>query len=205
MLLSASSPATYSQKGLTLVELMVSLAVLAIIVGLAAPSFTRMVASNRISSMTNEFNGTLKLARSEAIRRGHAVSLRSLSSSEPGNYAIAGWQVFTDRDPDGVPANPVTEGDGTVIRSTQSTGRPTEIVRVDRAAGEPGASYSISSSADRSFVSFTSRGALLTGSDAYFRICDSANREIEGRVVRVSAVGNVSLAETRASCEVAAE
>lgn len=61
--------------GLTLVELMVTLAVFAVLVGIAAPAFGNLVEQNRVTSAANAFLTTLHLARSEAVRRGAPVTL----------------------------------------------------------------------------------------------------------------------------------
>ena len=57
-------------QGFTLVELMVTLAVAAIILAIAAPSFSQMIRDHRLITTANDFMGTMQLARSEAIRRG---------------------------------------------------------------------------------------------------------------------------------------
>src|SRR5690554_5417112 len=64
-----------SQRGVTLIELMVTLAVFAIGAAVAYPSFTSVIRSNRVATSTNNFIGAFNLARSEAIRsnRGGAV------------------------------------------------------------------------------------------------------------------------------------
>ena len=63
------------QSGFTLVELMVTLGVLAILVTLATPSFTSVINSNRLSSQANELVADIQLARSEALRRNRTVRL----------------------------------------------------------------------------------------------------------------------------------
>ena len=57
------------QRGFTLLELMVTVTVLGVLLGLAVPSFTAAMRNNRIVSQNNEFIGALNYARSEAIRR----------------------------------------------------------------------------------------------------------------------------------------
>ncbi|WP_168734306.1 GspH/FimT family pseudopilin [Pseudothauera nasutitermitis] len=62
-------PAQTGIRGFTLIELMVTLVVLAILAAIAVPSFQGMVARNRLSASTNELVAALHFARSEAIRR----------------------------------------------------------------------------------------------------------------------------------------
>lgn len=62
-------------RGFTLVELMVTVAVLAILLGVAAPSFTSMTRRNRLTAAANELVATLQLAKMEAIRRNSRVVL----------------------------------------------------------------------------------------------------------------------------------
>lgn len=59
--------------GFTLIELMVALAIFAIITGLAAPSFVEMLRSNRIATASNELLVALQLARSEAIKQRRQI------------------------------------------------------------------------------------------------------------------------------------
>lgn len=55
------------ERGFTLVELMVTVAILAIIAGIAAPSFTNLIRSNRVTSAGNELVALMQVARSGAI------------------------------------------------------------------------------------------------------------------------------------------
>lgn len=56
-------------RGFTLVELMVALAVLAILLAIGVPSFRQLIETNRAASQVNELIGALHTARSEAVRR----------------------------------------------------------------------------------------------------------------------------------------
>ncbi|RJG00079.1 pilus assembly protein FimT [Noviherbaspirillum saxi] len=81
-----------------MVELLTVLAVMAILLGIAAPSFGELIQSQKASSTVNDFLSSIQLARSEAIRRGVRVDL--VPSGE--NWS-AGWTVFVDEDNDQKP------------------------------------------------------------------------------------------------------
>ncbi|MCD9086513.1 GspH/FimT family pseudopilin [Stenotrophomonas sp. SY1] len=61
--------------GFTLVELMVTIAVLAIIAAIAVPSMQGIIKSNRLSAASTELVAALQLARAEAVRRNARVTV----------------------------------------------------------------------------------------------------------------------------------
>ena len=61
--------------GFTLVELMVTVAVAAILLAIATPSFTSIINSNRLASAANELVATLQSARMEAVRSNRRVNV----------------------------------------------------------------------------------------------------------------------------------
>jgi len=71
MALFAKTPHTQTRRalrGLTLIELLMALTVLAIVTGMAMPAFASLVRGNRLASSFNLLLSTLQLARSQAIQ-----------------------------------------------------------------------------------------------------------------------------------------
>lgn len=93
-----------NQFGMTLVELLVTLVVLSIVVGIAIPSFRGLVLNNRVTSQINTVSGLIAYARSSASTRpGASVTLCSSSDGASCSGSAQwenGWIVFTDVDGD---------------------------------------------------------------------------------------------------------
>lgn len=85
-----------SAGGFSLIELMVTIVVLAIVLAMAVPAFAALINSNRLVAQANELVASLQLARSEAVRRNAKVVLcpSSDGSSCAGTDAAwSGWIV----------------------------------------------------------------------------------------------------------------
>jgi len=79
------------QKGFTLVELLFTLAIIAIALSVAAPSFSELLRNQRASSATQELRNALDFTRETAVHNGQAISIAATN----GDWA-AGWEVFVD-------------------------------------------------------------------------------------------------------------
>jgi type IV fimbrial biogenesis protein FimT len=160
-----------------LVELIVSVTVLGILVGLAVPQFTDFVRNSRRAAVLNELVGSLNLARSEAIRRGITVVMCKTSDGSAcltgvGDTWAAGWLIFVNNDGDSPPVFDVGETDLRV--RTEAT-----------------AAYSIRPSAGvTDFISFNADGSVASAGS--FTYCD-ARGVARARAVVVSPVGRVRL------------
>jgi type IV fimbrial biogenesis protein FimT len=89
----------FLNRGLTLIELMVTLAVTAVVLGAGIPNAARLIASNQLTASTNDLVRHMHLARSEAVKRGDPVSVCASFDGEVCANTHewgAGWIVFTD-------------------------------------------------------------------------------------------------------------
>lgn len=94
------------ENGFTAIELMVVVAIVAILAALAMPSFRNVVDRYRVRQATEEMTATLYLARAEAIKRGGQITIRKAAPAgcttlNAGDWSC-GWTVFLDADKDGV-------------------------------------------------------------------------------------------------------
>jgi type IV fimbrial biogenesis protein FimT len=95
------------EKGLTLVELMVTLAVAIILLAVGMPMFSGVVANNRATTQANALMSAMKLARSEAVKRAMDVSVcatnaaqNACDSNSPPDWTN-GWFVYADLNDNG--------------------------------------------------------------------------------------------------------
>ncbi len=90
------------KRGFTLLELIVTVALAAILLGLAIPSFTGLFERNRLATVANSLVGDLMTARAEAIKRNVTVSIcHSNDGSSCGGAWKDGRIVFLDENGNG--------------------------------------------------------------------------------------------------------
>lgn len=138
----------FSNRGFTLVELMVTIAVVAIVIGIAIPSFNLMIVNNRSVSIANEFSDTLSFARAQAVTRPARISI---CASDTGTSCAGDWTdgyiVFIDNADSDTAVDPDV---GEILKYSQ---KPKGNLEFTVGYGDDGATPT-------SFFRFTSAGTL---------------------------------------------
>lgn len=117
---------TDKRSGFTLAELLVALAIVAILLTLAWPSYQQFVVDSRVTAQANEFLTALTFARSEAVKRNTTVTVCK-SADGAGCTTAGGWQqgwiVFVD---EGTVAT--VDGTDTILRVAPAMNGPSTLV-----------------------------------------------------------------------------
>src|SRR5690554_7277852 len=116
-------------RGFTLIELMIVLALLAIVATVALPGFTNLIESSRITSTTNSLVGLLNFARSEAIRHGRTIAVVPIGGDYANGVAVqvGGGDLRTIEGPPGNLTIAMTAGAALSFRANGLSGQPNDV------------------------------------------------------------------------------
>lgn len=98
-------------QGLTLIELLVTLTLVAILMAAGAPAMQQFLAQRAVVAQADTLVSSLRLTRSEALKTGRPVTIclstdtnnaaPTCAANAPGQGWASGWLVFVDENADG--------------------------------------------------------------------------------------------------------
>lgn len=153
-------------RGFTLVELLVTMAVAAILLTVAVPNFQMFVLNSRMTTQANDLITAFNMARSEAVKRAASVTVCASSNGTTctGTWA-QGWIV--------------RDAVGTPIRAQEALG---------------GASTLTGGANVASMITFTSNGrttipAAATTASTTLTLCPPSPASVQGRAIQIERTG----------------
>ena len=89
------------RRGFTVVEMLMTVTLLAVLVALGAPNLRNLMISQKVKTAASDLHLSLSLARSEAIKRNAAVDIVPVSTADwsQGWSVKAGTSVLMTQDP----------------------------------------------------------------------------------------------------------
>lgn len=158
-----------AMKGFTLMELMITLSVAAILLGLAAPSFVDILKNTRLSTQMNNLASAINFTRSEAIKRGLPATICSSNDNlSCGGTWQDGWLIFSDAD-----------GDSVVDAADDD-----EVIRVGDGLSANDMTLSFGA---RTHITYQADGFSSGGDNGTIRFCDSrGDAYAKGLIVSLS-------------------
>lgn len=168
-------------KGFSLIEVIVTIAIVGILASISGPSFSQMMRTNEVSSLSIEFVSALRLAQSESIRRGTRITVAPYTSSS-GEWK-SGWDIFED----------------TANYGIKNTGE--EIIKTFEKRKDK-LTLTSAGSVFSTYITFIPNGTVQgnSGFNGSFRLCPT-NSDIKiAQNIEIERSGNVTSSKTTTVC-----
>lgn len=173
--------------GVTLIELLIVLSVLAVLVAMAAPNFREISTNSRSTSQVNTLLADLAMARSEAVKRARTVSVRA-----SGAGWSEGWLVFVDMNATGV----LAPGDGDEVLKQGEPVNLTGVPETRRFNLRAVSGISGAGDAAPVFTFGASGQARTPAAGGRFALCRPDNDASKSRGIRVDVSGRTQSVRT---------
>jgi type IV fimbrial biogenesis protein FimT len=185
-MISLTKKSNHAIAGFTVVELMVTLSLAAILTAVAVPAFNQIATTNRLAAQTNELISIITFTRSEAISKNNRFVLCRAATAVAAACAgsTANWNHWIIRNAAG----------GIVRRGT---------------IGNGGDAVVVSSTLSADAVTFDSDGLALTGGEMvntadddahYFRVCSDRQTDQNIRTLVLGSGSRVTTTKSSGTC-----
>ena len=147
---------------------MVTIAVVAVLLGLAVPSMSDFIARNRVGTQMNDLLADIHFARTEAVKRASTVTI--CNSSSKTACTDSSWN------------------DGWIVRLDTT---PFEVLRATKAVASSVTLTPTFAAAFVNRIQFQPSGTVAVGAEGFFTLCNSKIKE--GRRLTISNTGSGSI------------
>lgn len=162
--------------GFTIIEMIITVALLAVMLAVAVPGFGNLYQSNNLATASNRFVSSLALTRNEAISRNASVIMCNTNAANTqcatNGAWESGWAIWIDLDNGGL----------TDIDSN-------ELIQTEEAMP---AGYTLRATTYANVITFVPTGEAsgdLTSAPDTFRLCDNTQVAANSRSINFNAVG----------------
>lgn len=168
------------QKAFTLIELMITIAVVSIVLVIAAPAMDRTIINNKSVSVATDFVGALNFARAEALKRNNFVTLcpRNTTNDGCGTDWAKGWLIVRDTAASQADT-PVVANEAAILRRFELSTDKSEYVFTPA----------------RDYIRFASLGVLGGASAVSLKLSVSHCTGTAARTITVSPTGMIRIAQ----------
>jgi len=182
------------QQGFTLIELIVTIAIAGILLGIAIPNFNSAISNSRLTTSANEFMTALNIAKSEAIKRGNQITIRRKGATS--SQWDTGWDIFIDQNAD----NTFSDDGDTSLCEVNTDGSPAEdcLLRTyDTLA--TGFTLRTGGSTLKDYIAYLPTGMSKGSVGDTFRLCNGADTT-KSRAIVLNTVGRAYVKSPAVSC-----
>jgi type IV fimbrial biogenesis protein FimT len=190
----------FRSSGFTLTELVIALAIAALLLTLAAPNMRSFILNNRITTETNTLMAHINLARSEATKRGCVVVL---CRKDPTKVATCGGGVANDWTSGWLVYAPTLPVGGWTVANQAKCSTEANFDPADHTLlkDEPTITNGVtvtSNNAGNLWLAYQANGQLTTAGTLRFSMCDDRN-EAFGKNIEILGSGRPVLTKTTAA------
>ena len=173
-------------RGFTLLELLVAIAIFAILLAVGVPSFAAAIKNSCMSSNHNALVSSLYLARSEAVKNSGSVTVCPRSSStslQCGTIWENGWLVFVDRTQASNETTASVDADDEIVNVVAGT------CGTGKIHGYGSSNRTAAGATPRNFLRYNDRGST-NWNNGSFVICDNRGSS-DSRAINIVLTGDI--------------